>query len=297
MMLKPQKRSQRKPYVIALHSPLSRLASLNAAKLLYASMILLDHLAHLRILQSLKLAHLQLVCRPVFNAAVFGNHLEYPNQSVGFEVNYAPWLCYLNLAQLPVTAAVWINLAIAFELSQPNPTKTSNGFQVVEARIPAIKQHTFRRKPAFPGFGQHLAEMVIFSCAVGGLIKQAVVAGYVSLTVSPKQSDEIYSHNDLSMFARPVAGNKVNLSGVLLIERGVVENEYARIQFNLVTSLLPEVLAVCLKTRQQAINRIVSGRVVSFWLRTGCFCAAIDLRSGNQKIDVVIFVALWRIHS
>lgn len=296
-MLKPQKRSQRKPYVIALHACPPRLASLHSAKLLYPSMILLNHLSNLRILQPLKLTHLQFVRRPVFNVAVFSNYLEYSYQPERFEVDYAARIAYLYLAHTPVAAAVWINLAIAFQLRQPYPAESTNSLEIFDARVPAIEQDTLRRKPAPAGFHQHLAEVVILGRAVRRLVKQPVVTRDVSLAISPHQSDEVYPHNDLPVFARPVTGDKVNLPGKLLVERGVVEDQHAAFKFKLVTSLLPQMLAVSLKAREQAINAIVSRRVVFVWLHASCFCAAIDFGSSNQKINVIVFVALWRIHS
>lgn len=296
-MLKPQKRSQRKPYVIALHASTPRLASLHSTKLLYPSMVLLNHLTHLCILQSLKLSHLQLVCCPVFNAAVFGNHLEHSYQPIRLEVDHPTRLTDLNLAQAPIPAAVRINQAIAFQLCQPVPTEAANLLEVVETSIPAIKQDALGRKSSLLGFLQHLAEVIILGRAVGRLVKQTIVAGYVSLAVSPKKGDKIYTHNYASMFARPVAADEFNLACILLVERGVIEYEHATFKIDLVASLLPEMKAVSLKARKQAIDRIVSRSVSIVWLRTGCFCAAIYSRSGNQKIDVVVFIAFWRIHS
>ena len=201
-------------------------------------MVLLNHLTHLGVLQSLKLSHLQLVCRPVFNAAVFGNYLEHSNQPVRLEVDYAARLANLNLTQRTVPAAVRVNLAVAFQLRKPDPTKATNSLEVVETRVPAIKQHRFGRKASLFGLHQHLAKMIVLRSAVCGLVKQAVVARDVSLTIGPKQSDEIYPHDDLPMFARPVAGNKADLPGVLLIERRVIENQYARFKFNLLMRFL-----------------------------------------------------------
>jgi hypothetical protein len=214
MMLKSQQRSQRKPYVIALRSALSRLATFYSAKLLNASVVLLDHLTHLRIFQPLKLSHLQLVRCPVFNAAVFGDYLEYSNQAIRLEVNHAARLAYLHSTQSPVPAAVRVNEAIAFQLRKPIPAEATDSFQVLNTGLPAIKQHTLRRKSSLGSLYQHLAEVVVVCRAVRRLVKQAVVARYISLAVSSQQSDKIYTRNDTSMLARPVAADEFNLSGI-----------------------------------------------------------------------------------
>src|ERR1044071_2727701 len=205
MMLKSQERSQRKPYVIALRSSLSRLASLHSAKLLDAPMICLYRPCHIRKLHSLKLRHSHLVRRPVFNVAVWGHQLEYFDKAVSLQMHKGARLANLHFAYAAVACSVRINLAIALELCQPKPSQIANGFEVIEASVPTVKQDTGRLKASLFSCKKHPSKMIILRRAIRGLVKEAIVTRNVTVAIGPQKRDEINTANHLSMFTRPVA--------------------------------------------------------------------------------------------
>ncbi len=297
MTLKSQECSQRKPYVIALRSPSSRLASLHSAKLLYSSMVCLYCKSHIRKLHSLKLRHLDFVRCPIFNVAVFGYKLEYLNEAISLQMDDGARLRNLNFADGSVASSIRVNLTIALELSQPKPSQIANGFEVIETSVPTTKQHASRPKAALFGCQQHLAKVIVLRRAIRRLVIEAIITRYVAVAIGPQKRDEVDTANHFAMFARPVAANEFDLSGVLLVESRIIEHQYATFEINLMTRFLPEVFTASFDPQQQAIDGIVSRCIILVWLHPSCFCAAINSWSSNQKINVVIFVALRSIHS
>jgi hypothetical protein len=63
----------------------------------------------------------------------------------------------------------------------------------------------------------------------------------------------------------------------------------------LLNGFAPQLFAAWFKTLQQAGEGIVRSSH-GFWLDSCRFCAAINFRSRNQKINVVLLVTLWSIH-
>jgi hypothetical protein len=135
MMLKSQECSQPKPDVIALCSTSSRLARFYSAKLLDAAMVCFYCPSHIDQLHPLKLDHLDFVCYPVFNVAVFGYKLEYLYIAVSLQMHHAAGLGNLNFADCSVSTPVRVNLAVTLELGQPKPPQGANGFEVIEAVV------------------------------------------------------------------------------------------------------------------------------------------------------------------
>ena len=296
-MLKSQKCSQPKPYVIALRSGLSRRASFYSAKLLDPTMICLYRPSHIRKLHSLKLCHSHFVRRPVFNVAVLGHQLEYLDKSISFQMKDGAGLRNLNFAYAAVAFTVWINQTITLELCQPKPPQIANGFEIIDAAVPTIKQDAGWLEAALFGRLEHLAEMIVLRRAICRLVIEAIIARYMAVAIGPQKRDEINTANHLAMFARPVAADEFNLFGVLLVESRIIQNQYASVKFNLMTGFLPEVFAIGFDAQQQTVDCIVSRRIILVWLYPSCFCAAIDSRGSNQKINIVILIAFWSIHS
>jgi hypothetical protein len=297
MMLKPQERSQRKPYMIALRSPSPRLASLHSAKLLNASMICLYCPSHIRKLYSLKLLHFHFVRSPVFNVAVLGYELEYFDKTVSFQMKGAARLANFNFTYAAVASSVRVNLPVTLELRQPKPSQIANGFEIIEAPVPAIEHYTFRSQSALFGRCKHHSKMIILRRAICGLIIETIVTRNVPVTIGPQKSNEVDTAYDFAVFARPVAANEFNLFSVLLIKGRIVQHKYTVSEINLMTRFLPEVFAAGFNAQKQAIDGVVSGRAILVWLHPSCFCAAIDSGGSNQKINVIVFIALWSIHS
>src|SRR5437763_16751505 len=82
MVLQPQERPQRQPDVVPLRPRRTRLATLHLGTLLDAPMIILDRPTLLRVLLPRQCAHPQVATGPVRNVAVWGDDLEYLDQSV-----------------------------------------------------------------------------------------------------------------------------------------------------------------------------------------------------------------------
>jgi len=281
MMLKSQKRSQPKPYVIALRSTLSRRASFYSTKLLDASMIGLYCPCHTIKLHSLKLRHFHFVRRPVFNVAVFGHKLEYLYHSIPLQMQKGARLGGLNFANSSIPASIWIDLAITFQLCQPEPSQIANGFEVIDTPVPAIEEHTSWLETSFLSCKKHLAKMIILRRAIRRLIKEAIITRYVAVAIGPQKRDEIDATNHLAMFARPMAAYEFDLFSVLLIKSRIVQHQDAASEINLMTRFLPEVIAVGINAQQQTVDGIVSRGVILIWLYACCFCAAIDSRGSN----------------
>jgi hypothetical protein len=297
MMLKSQERSQPKPYVIALRSAHSRLASLHSAKLLYSAMVCLYGPSHTFQLHSLNLGHFHFIRRPVFNIAVFGNELEYLDETISLQMEGAPRLTYLNFAYGSVASSIGVNLAITLELCQPKPPQIANSLEIIETSVPAIEQYTFGTEAAFFGRLKHLAKMIVLRLAICRLVIEAIITGYVAVAIGPQKRDEIYTANHLAMFARPVAAYEFDLFGVLLIKSRIVQHQYAAFEINLMARFLLEVFTVGFDTQQQTVDGIVRRGVRIVWLHPCCFCAAIDSGSSNQKVNVIVFIAFWGAHS
>lgn len=297
MMLKSQERSQRQPDVIALRSRLARLASFDSAKLLDAPMIGLYGPRHILKLHALKLTHFQFVGRPVFNVAVLGHELEYFDETVSLQMKHGAGLSNLDFADPAVALAVGINLPITLELRQPEPPQIANDFEVIEAPVPAIEQDTGGLEASLFSGKQHLAKMIILRRPICRLVKEAIVTRNVTVAIGPQKRNQINAAHDFAMFARPMAADEFNLFGVLLVERRIIQDQYASVQFNLMTGFLPEVFAIGVDAQQQAVDGIVSRRVILVWLHPRCFCAAIDSGGGNQKINIVVRIAFWSIHT
>jgi hypothetical protein len=98
------------------------------------------------------------------------------------------------------------------------------------------------------------------------------------------------------MFARPMTSDQLNLACIRLIQSRVIKDENAVEQINLGFSFLPHDISIRFKTMQQAGEGIVSGGIILLGLHTGGFGAAARLGRRNQKVDIVVFIAFWRIH-
>jgi len=296
MYFQSQERPQRKPYVVALRSALSRLASFHSAKLLYPSMVCLYRPSHICKLHSLKLRHIHFVRSPVFNVAVFGYELEYLYESVSLQVQYAGRLPNVNFTDSSVATSVRINLAVTLKLRQPKPSQIANGFEIIKAPVPAIEQYTFGSEATLLGGSEHLSEMIILCRAICRLVIKAIITRYIAVAIGPQKCNEVDTAYDFAVFARPVTAYKLDLFGVLLIESRIIQDQYAIVRLNLMTGFLPEVIAINVNAQKQAVDSIVGRRIIVLWLHPCCFCAAINSWGSNQKIDVIIFIALWSIH-
>ena len=109
--------------------------------------------------------------------------------------------------------SVKVDVAVGRQPRQPRPAERAQGFQVVDAGVPAVPaqrmgQHTFRLKTPLFGHREHRSEVVVFGEAVVGLVINPIVAGnrlvaaFVAM-VRPQQRDEVDAGDDTFVFAGP----------------------------------------------------------------------------------------------
>ncbi len=83
-------------------------------------MVLLNCPTKLGKLKPLQWWHLQVISCPVFNVAVFGNNLEYLDESVTLEMHNRSRLSKVHLTDRTIARVVWVHQPIALESGQPN---------------------------------------------------------------------------------------------------------------------------------------------------------------------------------
>ena len=140
--------------------------------------------------------------------------------------------------------------------------------------------------------------MIVLRRAICRLVIEAIITRYVAVAIGPQKSDEVDAANDFAVFARPMAADEFNLFGIGLIKGRIVQHQYAACELNLMTRFLPEVFAA--RFQCAASKRLMAswaGASVLVWLHPGCFCAAINFRGSNQKINIIVLIALWGVHS
>src|SRR5829696_2180152 len=98
MTFQPEKRSQAITDVIAPRATRANLRPFNQAELLQAAMVVLNRPCERSPLDSLQIAHLDMIGGPQFNVAVCGNDLEHTDQAITFEPDHAATLSNLDSA-------------------------------------------------------------------------------------------------------------------------------------------------------------------------------------------------------
>src|SRR5205085_7062503 len=124
MNLQTQERPQRQTDMIALRSRGSYLCPFHITELLDPTMIVFNRPSIVGILDTSQFAHLQVIGRPIFNVAVWSNHLEYPNQPIALQMHDAAVFMDSDLADGYQPLTIWIDQAILFQPGQPNPVKS-----------------------------------------------------------------------------------------------------------------------------------------------------------------------------
>ena len=294
--LQAQECPQRQTNMIALRSPGSLLRSFHITELLDPAMLVLYPPGVVGIFDPLQFCHLQVIRRPVFNVIFFDDALEHPNQPLALQVHDAAFFADANLTDGYQALTIWIDQAIFFQPGQPNPLKSADFLEIRQTGVPSIKGDTLGLEAAFVRRVQHLLKVVILGQAILGFVIEAIVARNMAVAIGPPQRHEIDALHDAVMFARPVAGDQLDLAGVRLIQSRVIKDEDAVKQIDLSFSLLPHGVRVRFKTMQQASEGVVCGRSILLGLHTSGFGAAARLGSRNQKVDIVVFIAFRRIH-
>src|SRR5439155_12865463 len=99
------------------------------------------------------------------------------------------------------------------------------------------------------------------------------------------------------VLARPVPTDQVHVTGVGLVQGGVVQNQESVVAADLGLGLKPEVFGVGLQACQQTVEGVVSGRSGLDGL-DACGLGAGELPWGSQqKLDVVFRLYFRGIHT
>ena len=172
MVLQSQKHPQAQPNVVALRAFRTSLGAFHTAVLLEFPMVVLNSERQFRQLPPFQAVHLQVAGRPVFNVAVWSDHLEHADQTITFEVDHRAGRRDLALRERSQPAAVGVDLSIGFESAQPQPLVIADPFEVFEAGVPTVEQDVLGLEPtplAIDNISQKWSFLVSFSCAANVL--------------------------------------------------------------------------------------------------------------------------------
>ena len=287
MDLQPQECAQRQPDVVALRFRRAALASFDSGTLFDAAMVMLDGPTEFGELQPGQFVHAQVVGGPVRNVAVWGDYPEYLHQPITLQPNFGPPCLDGGLTQRPQALLITIDQPIGFQSGQPLPIERPDQFQIVQTSIPAIEEDTARRKAPRSGRLQHLGEMIVLGLSVGFVVN-AIVTGQMAVSIGPDQRDQVDALNDGVMLAGPVARDQFHRASVRFIERRIIDHEHPVVAADLGLGFLPKSLGVGFAALQESGKGIVSGRVELHGLHAGGLRGAVDARTRNEEIDVVI---------
>src|SRR6185437_11819808 len=203
MDLQAQKGTQRQTDMVALRPHRPRLATLDLRTLLDPPMVVLDRPTVLRVLLPRQSRHGQVTAGPVSNVTVWGDDLEYLDQSVARQPDLRSGGGNVGVPHRSRSLTVTIDQAVGFQPRQPGPAEMTQQLEVVQTAVPTVKQHAARLKAACVGGVEHVAEMIVLGVSVR-LVVDAVVAGNVAVAVGPQQRHQVDALDDGVMFTRPV---------------------------------------------------------------------------------------------
>ena len=192
----------------------------------------------------------------------------------------------------PIAPAVEVHLAVDLQLRQEGPAEVADLLEVLQAGIPAVEEDGPGAEPAALGRVDHGAEVVVLGQAVDGLVVDPVVQRQDAVAVGPDQADQVDAPDHRLVLARPVAMDRLDLLGVELVERGVVEDQDAVVLLDQRLDLAVEGLGVGLEPVEQPGVGVVGGRVAGRRLAPRGLAAAGRPRRGDQEVDVVGVAAL-----
>lgn len=98
-----------------------------------------------------KLAHFNLIGRPMFRCAVCGFNPKHSNESEIFEPNNFSLVGNRNRTNPLQTCSVRINQAISFQSGQKMPAQRAAQFQILPTGIPTVKTNHLRIRAARAG--------------------------------------------------------------------------------------------------------------------------------------------------
>jgi hypothetical protein len=271
--------------------------SLDAAALLDTAMVLFDAPQVKGVLRTLSDAHPQVAGGPVFNAAVWGSHLEHFDEAVSLQMNDGAMVRNQHCTDRSVARTIWINQAIGFQLGQPLPVQRAHQLQVLQTGIPAVEAQQLGMKSPLCRYLHHRLEVIVLGQPVVRFVVDAKVTGQVGFPICPQHADQIDPQDHPMMFARPVAGYQLDGPAVRLVQRRVVDDQKALGQRNTGLHLLPQGVSIRLTPVQQTRVGIMRRTIrVGRRMASRCFCVAEHVLRCYQKVDIVQFVTLRRVH-
>ena len=159
------------------------------------------------------------------------------------------------------------------------------------------KQTYFGRKSAIMRLKKHLGKMIVLGFTISVFSKNSIITRRRTITVSPKQSNQIEPGNDFAVFTGIMPINQIISFRIRFIKSRIIQNKDALIDVNLRSGFLPERFGIRFKPGKQASKSIRLWSAATFRL-TGCRFSCRDLsRSGNNKINVINIRTFWRIHA
>src|ERR1043166_8244775 len=240
MTLQSQECAQAQPDVITPRAPGAHLRPLDQAELLDPAVIVLNRPRETRPLDPLQVIHLDFVRRPQFNVAVCGDYLEDADKAVTFEPDDAPRRADLTFTHRAQARPAGVHFPVTLQARQPSPVKRANQLEVFQPRIPAIEDHTSRRKAALMGGLDHCLEVVVLRQGVLLLVEEAIINGHVPVAVRPQKRNEVDAAHDRVVLTRPVARHQLDLLRIRLIQGRVVYDKDALAQADLAHRFSPE---------------------------------------------------------
>ncbi len=116
---------------------------------------------------------------------------------------------------------------MSVQVSQPRPGQQAHQRQVLQAGIPAIDGEQARLKPACRRL-HHRPDVVVLGQPVVCFVVDAEVTGQVGIPISPQHPDQIDTHDDTLLVARPMVRDQLNRPAPRRVQRRVVDHQAAR---------------------------------------------------------------------
>ena len=120
------------------------------------------------------------------------------------------------------------------------PIKAAHRREGLQAAGPAVEGDQARVKATLPGGGEHGAKVLVLGHTSHRFVVEPIVAGDGVCAITPQQGDQVDATDHAMMFARPVAMHQLDLLGIRLVQRGVVEDQELIVQDDVLAGLSPE---------------------------------------------------------
>jgi hypothetical protein len=268
----------------------------NASELFEATVIDFDLPGLQRLKGTRFQGHVKHIGGPVFKAVVCASDLEHLDPAIAFQVYSSSVGRNQNLGNSPIASMVDTHLTVRFELGQPRPVQLTQQFEVIQPTVPTIKCHQVWFKPALLGSLDHVLKVVILAQPIVRFVVNPKVARQPRVTIGPHQRNQINPLHYTSMLARPVPRYQRHFRRIRLIQRTIINHQHPLLALYQHLNFRPQRRTIRGQALQQA--RIGVMRWRSFIRRCLCrFDCAKNTLCGNQKMDVVQFVAFGWIHA